>query len=83
MNTSSIVTHGPMTNMIAPLTGYSAILQKTHVTNGIREVIAVTQIHFYTNVTSFAFSLLFLVKTLEIYFKFVNKKTLNSRNHHK
>ncbi|XP_025993031.2 syntenin-1 [Solenopsis invicta] len=36
--TSMDATHGPLAGMIAPLSGQSMVLQKAHVTNGIREL---------------------------------------------
>lgn len=36
---SSNVTSGPLTGMVAPLSGQSLVLHKAHVTNGIRELI--------------------------------------------
>ncbi|KAH0947277.1 hypothetical protein HN011_011474 [Eciton burchellii] len=39
VNSSPNITYGPLMGMIAPLSGQSQILQKAHVTNGIRELI--------------------------------------------
>jgi hypothetical protein len=47
VNSSPNITYGPLMGMIAPLSGQSQILQKAHVTNGIREVKYPIAIIFY------------------------------------